>query len=228
MNIHRIIPLLILFLLLMAGNFIPIAADEEILIARKVGEAGITTGQKENGSNKLSKVDASIDKKSGIDAFKGCSLACAVNWDVKCSSHLPSSGGNTYTVDMLNDGNFSTAWVEGAKDNGIGEWVEFKIKNHPGKKAEATTFWGLNISNGYRKSKEIWKKNSRVKQLQMDINGKPRLLINLKDTMFNQNVSFKSFDIKPGDVIRFTIIGVYPGSKYKDTCITELIPMGAH
>ena len=228
MNIRRIIPLFVLITLLIVQNFIPIAANGEMQIARKVGESDRKTPLTKNDSSKLPQVEASIDEKSGIDAFKGCSLACAVNWDVKCSSHLPSSGGNTYTVEMLDDGNFNTAWVEGAKGDGIGEWVEFKIKNHPGKKVETTTFWGLNISNGYRKSKDIWAKNSRVKQLRMDINGTPRLVINLKDTMFNQNIGFKSFDIKPGDVIRFTIMKIYPGNKYQDTCITELIPMGAH
>ncbi len=223
MNIRRIVLLYISLLILLIQVLIPFTANGEILIARKVGEK-----QNEVVGNKLPEAEGKIDRKSGIDAFKGCSLACAVNWDVRCSSCLPSEGGNTYTAEMLNDGNFKTAWAEGAKDDGIGEWVEFKIKNHPGKNVKTTTFWGLNISNGYRKSKEIWAKNSRVKQLQMDINGKPRLLINLKDTIFNQNVGFRSFDIKPGDIIRFTIKEIYPGSKYKDTCITELIPMGAH
>lgn len=205
-----------------------VLAGGEILIAKKVGENERDITKKGNIRGRLQEVNAEIDKKSGIDAFKGCSLACAVNWDLKCSSHLPSSGGNIYTVDKLDDGNFNTAWVEGVKGDGIGEWVEFKIKNHPGKKTGATTFWGLHISNGYRKSRDIWEKNSRVRQMRMDINGKPCLLINLKDSMFNQNVSFRSYDIKPGDAIRFTILKIYPGNKYQDTCITELIPMGAH
>lgn len=228
MNIRRITPIFILVFMLNILTIFPVTADGETLIARRVGETDKSTSKNGKNNGKLQEANATIDEKSGIDAFKGCSLACALNWDVKCSSYLPSSGGNTYTVDMLNDGDFRTAWVEGAKGDGIGEWVEFRIKNHPGKKVVSTTFWGVNISNGYRKSKDLWAKNSRVKQLRMDINGKPRLAINLKDSMFNQNIGFKRLDIKPGDVLRFTITGIYPGSKYKDTCITELIPMGAH
>ena len=173
-------------------------------------------------------VDAVTEKKWGEDAFSGCSLGCAINWKLKSSSSLPSSGGNTYSVNMLNDGKFKTAWVEGSKGDGVGEWVEYHLQKNTDGKVIKTNLWGLYIANGYMKNKDIWHKNSRVKQLRMDINGKPSNIINLKDSMLVQSVSFGNIDVKSGDIIRFTITKIYPGNKYKDTCITEMLPMGAH
>jgi hypothetical protein len=34
--------------------------------------------------------------------------------------------------------------------------------------------------------------------------------------------------LHPGDTITVTILEVYPGEKYQDTGISELIPLGAH
>lgn len=40
---------------------------------------------------------------------------------------------------------------------------------------------GLTIFNGYRKSKELWRDNSRVKRLKMYVGGKTYGVIHLKD-----------------------------------------------
>jgi hypothetical protein len=172
---------------------------------------------------------AKVNKKLDPGNYLGCSLACAMTWTIKCSSCLHSQGGNKYTEVMMSDGNFNTAWCEGAKDDGIGEWIEFHLKNHPGKNAGKTSFSGINIANGYLKSKDTWEKNSRVKEFKMDINGKTVCYINLSNSMFDQYVTFSDcYSVKPGDVIRFTITEVYPGSLYTDTCITEMVLNGAH
>jgi hypothetical protein len=34
--------------------------------------------------------------------------------------------------------------------------------------------------------------------------------------------------LRPGDTIKVTILAVYPGEKYPDTAISELMPLGAH
>ncbi|MEQ8223739.1 MAG: hypothetical protein ABRQ37_15605 [Candidatus Eremiobacterota bacterium] len=172
---------------------------------------------------------AKVDKELNLGAYWGCSLACAMGWTIKCSSCLPSQGNNKYTEVMLSDGNFNTAWCEGVEGDGIGEWIEFHLKNHPGKDVGKTSFDGINIANGYLKSKDIWKNNSRVKQFRMDINGKAICYINLSDSMFDQHVRLSDcYSVEPGDVIRLTITEVYPGNLYTDTCITEIVLMGAH
>lgn len=163
-------------------------------------------------------------------SYYGCSLACAMTWTFKCSSFLPSQGDNKYNEKMLCDGNFNTAWCEGAEGDGKGEWIEFHLKDHPGRSAGKTAFKGINVANGYLKSKDIWKKNSRVRQFRMDINGKAVCYIDLSDSMFDQHVIFSGahYSVGPGDVIRLTITEVYPGDLYPDTCITEIVLQGAH
>lgn len=172
---------------------------------------------------------AKVSNKLELGKYWGCSLACAMEWTIKCSSCLPPQEGNKYTEEMLSDGNFNTAWCEGAEGDGISEWIEFHLKNHPGKNVGKTSFNGINIANGYLKSKDIWEKNSRVKQFRMDINGKAICYINLSDSMFDQQVKFPDYySVEPGDVIRLTITEVYPGTLYTDTCITEIVLKGAH
>ncbi|MFP4497943.1 MAG: NADase-type glycan-binding domain-containing protein [Vulcanimicrobiota bacterium] len=91
-----------------------------------------------------------------------------------------------------------------------------------------TTFTGFKIANGYTKNFDIWKKNSRVKLLRLDSNGKSRFYIQLADSMNARGAVFPYLEVKGGDVIRITIEDVYPGTKYTDTCISELISTGVY
>jgi len=180
-------------------------------------------------AEELPEYTSEVDNKLEPGKYWGCSLACAMGWTVKCSSCLSPQGGNKYTEAMLSDGNFTTAWCEGSEGDGTGEWIEFHLKNHPGRDAGETSFKGIVLADGYLKSKDTWEKNSRVKQFRMDINGKAVCYINLADSMFDQNVRFRDYcSVKPGDVIRLTIIDIYPGSLYTDTCVTEIVLKGAH
>ncbi len=96
------------------------------------------------------------------------------------SSALKRQGENEYGAYSISDLSFQTAWVEDVKGYGIGEFVTFHFQPmHP----RITT---VIIANGYIKSKEIWKNNSRVKQLKMYLNNKPFAILNLKDVHASQ------------------------------------------
>ena len=88
------------------------------------------------------------------------------------------------------------------------------------------------IFNGYVKSNKSFIENSRVKKLKMYVCGKEYAILNLEDTSSQQ--IFKILPIRYEDlkqintyngelVIRFEIMEVYPGTKYKDTAITEIL-----
>ncbi|MCD4783857.1 MAG: hypothetical protein K8T10_08540 [Candidatus Eremiobacteraeota bacterium] len=177
---------------------------------------------------KLPSFNAKVGNKLSLDAYLGDSLCCVMTWKVKCSSCLKSQGKKTYGVQNLNDGDFKTCWAVTNKNNGIGEWFEYHLTNYQ-KAGGTTSFWGFKVANGYLKSKELWLKNNRVKQMRVDINGKPKIYINLADSMNNQRISFHDAGlmVKDKDVIRLTITKIYRGTKYHDTCITEIVPMGA-
>ena len=107
----------------------------------------------------------------------GCSWYCGGgNYKIKASSSL----GDSYKAEFANDLSYKTAWVEGKKDEGIGEYLEYYFKNDSPRITE------IIISNGYMKSEETWKNNNRVKKLKLYVNGVPFGILNLKDSRTDQ------------------------------------------
>lgn len=156
----------------------------------------------------------------------GCSFYCGCQiGEILSSSVLPPQGKYDYKAENIHDLSYQTAWVEGKEGNGIGEWVEYKL---PPDNPRITDFY---IANGLIRTKKAWQENGRVKTLGVTINGQPFTTLHLKDVYAEQQFEVgeigypdRSADLKSRApiVIRFTILEVYPGSKYKDTAITEI------
>lgn len=140
-----------------------------------------------------------------------------------------------YTPLRLFDGLRESAWCESVKGSGINEWVEFELKQD---------ILGLSIYNGFaryyytdymnddidgkvrtkvEKYYNLFYENNRVKQLKIESNdGKIKQLINLKDIREIQNF----YDIfLPSGKYKLYITDVYKGSKYDDTCLSEIVFM---
>lgn len=103
-------------------------------------------------------------------------------------------------------------WVEGAKGYGINETISVEFKNQ---------IYGFSILNGYAdiQNMKLFKENSRVKKLKVeDLTNK------LEYTMtFEDKVYFNYLELsKPSKSIKLTILDVYKGTKYQDTCITSV------
>jgi hypothetical protein len=160
-----------------------------------------------------------------------CSLACALSWQVKASSYLKPQGRKSYDVRKMDDGLVNTAWIEGIKGYGVGENITFIFteKNFKEAHLERINFNGFLVINGYCKDKKSWKENSRVKRIRVAHNDQPRYEAILHDSMNVQDMRFpETIWLHPGDTVKVTIMEVYPGEKYQDTAISELIPLGAH
>jgi FOG: ankyrin repeat-like protein len=146
----------------------------------------------------------------------GCSWYCGGgNYKIKASSSL----GDSYKVEFANDLSYKTAWVEGKKDEGIGEYLEYYFKNDSPRITE------IIISNGYMKSEETWKNNNRVKKLKLYVNGVPFGILNLKDSQTNQYFEMGTLGHNKNGtdlILKFEILEVYKGSKHNDTAITEI------
>ena len=119
-----------------------------------------------------------------------------------------------YAARKLFDGDPATAWVEGRKDDGVGEKVAIQL---------AGTFpvQRMLIRNGLQRAK-VFKKNNRVKELELasDLEGIKPHLATLTDSMDSQTV-----DLPAGfraTVLTLTIRSVYKGSKWRDTPIAEI------
>lgn len=161
----------------------------------------------------------------------GCSLACAIGWELSASSTLNAQGSNTYDVSKLEDGKRETAWVEGVKGYGIGQRITITFyepdSDNPNLKIP---FHGILLTNGYSKNADVWSKNSRVKRLLVWLNSQKVCYLDLDDDLYPQEFTWTPNLVMVGanDVINLEIVEVYPGSKYEDTAISDLGFYGAH
>lgn len=150
-----------------------------------------------------------------------CSWYCN-NWpeNVTASSELPAKGKYTYSASNAHDLNHETAWAEGAEGDGIGEYLLYNFKGSTNKITK------IMIMNGYVKSKKAWEENGRVKALKVYYSNKPCAILELEDSRTQQEFEIGALGYadskKPGWSLKFEIIDVYPGTKYKDTVISEL------
>ena len=146
----------------------------------------------------------------------GCSWYCGGgNYKIKASSSL----GDSYKAEFANDLSYKTAWVEGKKDEGIGEYLEYYFKNDSPRITE------IIISNGYMKSEETWKNNNRVKKLKLYVNDVPFGILNLKDSRTDQYFEIGTLGHNKNRtdlILKFEILEVYKGSKYIHTDITQI------
>ncbi len=134
--------------------------------------------------------------------------------DIYCvSSTLAPQGRYSYEVARMMDGRESTAWVEGKRGQGIGEWVVVEFD----KPQQAMQ---IDISNGLGKNKDIYLKNSRVKEIEVRFsNGETRRFV-LADKAREQRLGLGG---SPETMwVQIKILSVYPGWKYQDTAISEL------
>jgi len=153
-----------------------------------------------------------------------CSFYCAgFTHTEDASSHLPRRGSLSYDAARAHDRNLETAWVEGKEGDGIGESLVYTIDTSRRRGDDLLKVTGLRIYNGYRKSRELWQDNSRVKRLRMYVNGKPYAIINLEDSYNYQDVEVGAVELKPKrTILKFEIMEVYKGRKHTDTAITEI------
>ena len=149
---------------------------------------------------------------------------------VSASSELEDKNGR-YSIKNIIDERPETAWVEGKNDSGINEFITIGMSEYiESDRVEDDYIYGsykiekIGIINGYAKDENTYKQNNRVKKLLLKCNNEfsetHYRLYTLKDTMAMQYIEFD----KPifMDRIKFTIRDVYKGSKWDDTCISEI------
>ncbi|HOF13909.1 MAG TPA: discoidin domain-containing protein [Spirochaetota bacterium] len=133
---------------------------------------------------------------------------------VNASSQLVLGEGRELEFDPRNafDGSLQTAWCEGKSgDTGVGEWIQISFD-------QCINLEEVSIVNGWSKSEDLYKTNTRVAQLKITSNKGGEAVVELSDGIFD----FQKFDISlKGSSFKFIITKVYPG-KDSDTCISEI------
>ena len=148
-----------------------------------------------------------------------CSWYCGGEvQQITASSCRKADGEVTYEADNAHDFNHESVWATAGQ--GIGESLVYTFA---GVCPRITT---VRVFNGDVKSEEAWRKSSRAKLIKMYINDKAYAILSLEDSRSLQDfeVGIVGFhDPKAPDwTLKFEILDVFPGNKYKQVVIAEL------
>ena len=116
-----------------------------------------------------------------------------------------------YCPDNVMDGDSITAWVEGVEGEGVNEWIRFEFDS-------TMTISHIDILAGYFKSRRLFSENNRIAKIEMIFSDSTGMEFLLEDKMGWQTYELN----KETDSIKIIIKDVYRGSKYNDTCISEI------
>ncbi|RBP47331.1 hypothetical protein DES53_101128 [Roseimicrobium gellanilyticum] len=112
----------------------------------------------------------------------------------------------------------SSAWVEGVKGDGLGESVTLTL-DKPAKVRR------IGLVNGYAKNEDIYRKNNRVSRFDVSVNGGAAFPVDVPDERLGSEMFYFDLPASAGDVstVKLTIAGVYKGSKYQDTALSDVV-----
>jgi hypothetical protein len=151
---------------------------------------------------------------SGVDSTTSSTLAPVQvrPTAVVASSILKATTSKSYRATNLLDGDLTTAWEEGAKGPGLGEWVRFEF-------SKPVVIARIEIANGYQKDDERFAGNPRVKSLKVEYSNGVTQLIDLADSKDYQSIIATSEAV---DWFKLIIVSVYPGGRWEDTALSEV------
>lgn len=132
--------------------------------------------------------------------------------DVSASSYL-SEKNIKHVPDRIMDGDTTTAWVEGVDGNGEGESITFTF-------GDLYAVSDIKIWNGYQKSEDLYYKNARPAELELEFSDGSTERISLQDI----SSGFQEFALERHvtSYVKVKIVSTYDGSKYEDTVISEI------
>ena len=141
---------------------------------------------------------------SGLEHLTGGALSV--------SSQLTGKSGTVYGAAFLNDGDTSTPWEEGVEGDGIGEQITYEPE-------AGTKLQVIRIYPGNGRSDKAFQENNRPKTITLEIDGKKQIL-NFDDA--GHFYTFSSKKPVTAKQVKLIINSVYQGSKWQDTCISEV------
>ncbi len=144
--------------------------------------------------------------------------------EVEASSFLQSNWNKyseNYHPNYVADDDPKTAWVEGVDGNGEGQTL--RLPTSVIKSARAVK---LQVRNGYQKSEGLLVANAAPKQVRIGIDSGHGITVQETVTL-ERKMGWQEVvvDLPGGEgvaAVELTIDSVHPGSKYKDTCISDI------
>jgi hypothetical protein len=157
---------------------------------------------------------------------------------------IASSIKDDYYPEKVFDGDIRTVWAEeeerynteSSQDavytgEGLGEWVKIYISEEVSLKSvsphkqfgymKPLRLSGIRIINGYVKSRDTYNMNNRIKKAEIILSDGTSFIFTLED----DTMDFQTLDFGKEITTRYItikILEVYKGSKFNDTCISEI------
>lgn len=148
---------------------------------------------------------------------------------------MPNDQYGNYEANNIIDKDLKTSWVEGKKDAGAGEWIMIKADKKVGT---------LKIANGYQEKESSYSENNRVKSAKVllitesmiSTSSIDEIAEQIDDLLTNDMISWEIVELQDKigyqeiklsnrglcKYLVFQIVDIYKGTKYNDTCISEI------
>ena len=160
--------------------------------------------------NRLAIVSGSATEPRNLSPF---AFACS-------SSSLPADQFGQYDAWSVIDGQPETTWAEQGRVGhepepsgpGIGEWILLVFP-------ESITVQRIGLDVGFDLSADYFAKNNRLKKATVHFSNGESIELTFEDI---QGVQIQDISPVATTYIQVVIDEVYPGSKYDDTCISEM------
>lgn len=140
------------------------------------------------------------------------------DYQVSASSTKAPEGSYEYGAKLVGDRRQQSAWVEGAKGDGIGESLTVTLPK-PAKVRR------VGLVNGYAHTAEQYAANNRVARFEVRVNDENPFQIEVPDERLENEYFW--FDLpsssEPVKSVKLTILGVHKGTQFEDTCISEVV-----
>ncbi|HLK92722.1 MAG TPA: hypothetical protein VKZ18_22710 [Polyangia bacterium] len=128
-----------------------------------------------------------------------------------------------YHPSYVLDENPATAWVEGAKGFGENEAITLPLSALRSARALRLRIW-----NGYQKSMHLWTKNAMPRRVRVTVLDADEEEVTASETELTRTRGPQEVvvDLPRGRglaAVRITILSVYPGLRFDDTCISDIL-----
>ena len=128
-----------------------------------------------------------------------------------------------YHPSYVLDENPATAWVEGAAGFGVDESITIPLSAVRSARAIRLRIW-----NGYQKSMHLWTKNAMPERVRITVFDPRGGEVAAPERELARQLGPQEvvIELPPGSgvgSVRLTILSVYEGKKYDDTCVSDIL-----
>jgi hypothetical protein len=147
-------------------------------------------------------------------------------WEMLCPAVVEASSSESeHLPDAALDRNYTTAWIEGAEGDGLGEWLQISFVEYDddGEQIPLTQpVWNMAVSPCVVDEYADFYTHNRIHMLGIELSDGSGYIEELIDDEedFMQGIWFDQ--VHQVEWIRLTVISVYPGETQYKTGITEI------